>query len=110
MPKLWITSGERGLTAFQTSPAGPSSRRGRRSCRGTPVRVATSKAISLTLRRRKDSRYLNPSEQVKARKADRLMVNITGGPNLTLREVDEAVSMAQSAAYGTPRPPLRRRI
>jgi cell division protein FtsZ len=27
-----------------------------------------------------------------------LLVNITGGPNLTLREVDEAVSMAQSAA------------
>ena len=27
-----------------------------------------------------------------------LLVNITGGPNLALREVDEAVSMAQSAA------------
>jgi cell division protein FtsZ len=27
-----------------------------------------------------------------------LLVNITGGPNLTLHEVDEAVSMAQSAA------------
>jgi cell division protein FtsZ len=27
-----------------------------------------------------------------------LLVNITGGPHLTLREVDEAVSMAQSAA------------
>ena len=27
-----------------------------------------------------------------------LLVNITGGPNLTLREVDEAVSMAQTAA------------
>src|SRR5512138_239671 len=27
-----------------------------------------------------------------------LLVNITGGPNLTLREVDEAVSMAHSAA------------
>jgi NADH-quinone oxidoreductase subunit J len=34
--------------------------------------VAIVAAISLTLRRRKDSRYLDPSEQVKARKADRL--------------------------------------
>lgn len=36
--------------------------------------VAIVAAISLTLRRRKDSRYLNPSEQVKARKADRLRI------------------------------------
>jgi NADH-quinone oxidoreductase subunit J len=36
--------------------------------------VAIIAAIALTLRRRKDSRYLNPSEQVKARKADRLRI------------------------------------
>jgi NADH-quinone oxidoreductase subunit J len=36
--------------------------------------VAIIAAISLTLRRRKDSRYLDPSEQIKARKADRLRI------------------------------------
>jgi NADH-quinone oxidoreductase subunit J len=36
--------------------------------------VAIIAAIALTLRRRKDSRYLNPAEQVKARKADRLRI------------------------------------
>jgi NADH-quinone oxidoreductase subunit J len=34
--------------------------------------VAIIAAIALTLRRRKDSKYSNPSEQVKARKADRV--------------------------------------
>jgi NADH-quinone oxidoreductase subunit J len=36
--------------------------------------VAIVAAISLTLRRRKDSRYINPSEQVRVRKADRLRI------------------------------------
>jgi NADH-quinone oxidoreductase subunit J len=36
--------------------------------------VAIIAAISLTLRRRKDSRYQDPGEQVKARKADRLRI------------------------------------
>jgi NADH-quinone oxidoreductase subunit J len=36
--------------------------------------VAIIAAISLTLRRRKDSRFLDPTEQVKARKADRLRI------------------------------------
>jgi NADH-quinone oxidoreductase subunit J len=36
--------------------------------------VAIIAAISLTLRRRKDSRYIDPSEQIKARKADRLRI------------------------------------
>ena len=36
--------------------------------------VAIIAAIALTLRRRKDSRYQNPSEQVLAKKADRLRV------------------------------------
>jgi NADH-quinone oxidoreductase subunit J len=36
--------------------------------------VAIIAAISLTLRRRKDSHYLDPSEQIRARKADRLRI------------------------------------
>ncbi|MFN0185070.1 MAG: NADH-quinone oxidoreductase subunit J [Aquabacterium sp.] len=36
--------------------------------------VAIIAAIALTLRERKDSRYIDPSEQVKARKADRLRI------------------------------------
>jgi NADH-quinone oxidoreductase subunit J len=36
--------------------------------------VAIVAAIALTLRRRKDSRYLDPGEQVKAKKADRLRI------------------------------------
>ena len=36
--------------------------------------VAIIAAIALTLRRRKDSKYLDPSEQVKVRKADRLKI------------------------------------
>ena len=36
--------------------------------------VAIIAAIALTLRRRKDSRAMNPSEQVKAKKADRLRI------------------------------------
>ena len=36
--------------------------------------VAIIAAIALTLRSRKDSKYLNPSEQVRAKKADRLRI------------------------------------
>jgi NADH-quinone oxidoreductase subunit J len=36
--------------------------------------VAIVAAIALTLRRRKDSRYLNPSEQVRVKKGDRLRI------------------------------------
>ncbi len=36
--------------------------------------VAMIAAIALTLRARKDSKYINPAEQVKARKADRLRI------------------------------------
>lgn len=36
--------------------------------------VAIIAAIALTLRRRKDSRYLDPGQQVKAKKADRLRI------------------------------------
>ena len=36
--------------------------------------VAIIAAIALTLRKRKDSKYLDPSQQVKARKADRMRI------------------------------------
>jgi NADH-quinone oxidoreductase subunit J len=36
--------------------------------------VAMVAAVALTLRKRKDSRYLNPSEQVRAKKADRVRI------------------------------------
>jgi NADH-quinone oxidoreductase subunit J len=36
--------------------------------------LAIVAAIALTLRRRKDTRYIDPAEQIKARKADRLRV------------------------------------
>jgi NADH-quinone oxidoreductase subunit J len=36
--------------------------------------VAIIAAIALTLRRRKDSKYVDPSEQIKARKADRVRI------------------------------------
>jgi NADH-quinone oxidoreductase subunit J len=36
--------------------------------------VAIIAAIALTLRRRKDSKYVNPSDQVRARKADRVRI------------------------------------
>jgi NADH-quinone oxidoreductase subunit J len=36
--------------------------------------VAIIAAITLTLRHRKDSKYQNPAEQVKARKADRVRI------------------------------------
>ena len=36
--------------------------------------VAIIAAIALTLRRRKDSKYIDPAEQVRARKADRLRI------------------------------------
>jgi NADH-quinone oxidoreductase subunit J len=36
--------------------------------------IAIISAIALTLRRRKDSRYLNPAEQVRARKEDRVRI------------------------------------
>ena len=55
--------------------------------------VAIVAAIALTLRRRKDSRYQNPSEQVKAKKADRLRV-------VSMKATTEAPS-AQGSAEGS---------
>jgi NADH-quinone oxidoreductase subunit J len=36
--------------------------------------VAIVAAIALTLRRRKDSRYINPADQIRVKKADRLRI------------------------------------
>ena len=36
--------------------------------------VAIIAAIALTLRRRKDSKYIDPAEQVRAKKADRVRI------------------------------------
>jgi NADH-quinone oxidoreductase subunit J len=53
--------------------------------------VAIIAAIALTLRRRKDSRYLNPAEQIKAKKADRLRI-------VKMQAVIEEVAPAAAAA------------
>jgi NADH-quinone oxidoreductase subunit J len=53
--------------------------------------VAIVAAIALTLRRRKDSRYLNPSLQVRAKKADRLRI-------VKMDPVREQPSVAADAA------------
>jgi NADH-quinone oxidoreductase subunit J len=53
--------------------------------------VAIVAAIALTLRRRKDSRYLNPSVQVRAKKADRLRI-------VKMDPVREQPSVAADAA------------
>ena len=58
--------------------------------------VAIIAAIALTLRKRKDSRYANPSEQVRARKADR--VRIVG-----MAPVVDAVPVAAPAPSAPPR-------
>lgn len=55
--------------------------------------VAIVAAIALTLRRRKDSRYLNPSMQVRAKKADRLRI-------LKMDPVREQAAPAPDAAAG----------
>jgi NADH-quinone oxidoreductase subunit J len=62
--------------------------------------VAIVAAIALTLRRRKDSRYLNPSQQVRAKKADRLRI-VKMAP---VREVPSAtpeVTSAEAAPKGS---------
>jgi NADH-quinone oxidoreductase subunit J len=56
--------------------------------------VAIIAAIALTLRRRKDSRYLDPGQQVKVRKSDRLRI-VSMKP-----EVDAPASPEQSANVG----------
>ena len=40
----------------------------------TLLRIAIVAAIALTLRRRKDSKYLDPAEQVKVKRNDRLRI------------------------------------
>jgi NADH-quinone oxidoreductase subunit J len=51
--------------------------------------VAIVAAIALTLRRRKDSRYINPSEQVRAKKADRVRI-VQMKPVVEVPEANEA--------------------
>jgi len=55
--------------------------------------VAIVAAIALTLRRRKDSRYINPSEQVRAKKADRIRI-------VQMKPVVEAPEAAQAPVQG----------
>ena len=55
--------------------------------------VAIISAIALTLRRRKDSKYSNPSEQVKARKADRVRL-VKLAPSVDTADGAEAVPPA----------------
>jgi len=61
--------------------------------------VAIIAAIALTLRRRKDSRYLNPSEQVRAKKADRLRIikmdAVREAPSVDAAAAAEAASKGQ---------------
>ena len=55
--------------------------------------VAIIAAIALTLRQRKDSRYQDPSEQVKAKKADRMRI-------IKMPPVVEVASAAAAPAEG----------
>jgi NADH-quinone oxidoreductase subunit J len=55
--------------------------------------VAIIAAIALTLRRRKDSRYSDPSQQVKARKADRVKL-VKMGPSRDTADGAEAAPAA----------------
>jgi NADH-quinone oxidoreductase subunit J len=59
--------------------------------------VAIIAAIALTLRRRKDSRYLDPGEQVKAKKADRLRI-------VQMPPVVDAPSVPAAAAEAAAQP------
>jgi len=55
--------------------------------------VAIVAAIALTLRRRKDSRYINPSEQVRAKKADRIRI-------VQMKPVVEAPEASEAPVQG----------
>ena len=61
--------------------------------------VAIVAAIALTLRRRKDSRYLSASEQVKAKKADRL--RIVPMPPVVEQPSVPAVAAAEAQGAGS---------
>ena len=61
--------------------------------------VAIIAAITLTLRRRKDSRYQNPSQQVRARKADRVRV-VKLAPTIELPPAPPEPAAAAAAAGG----------
>ena len=51
--------------------------------------VAIIAAIALTLRKRKDSKYVNPADQVRARKADRVRL-VKMQPTVELPDPDPA--------------------
>ena len=59
--------------------------------------VAIVAAIALTLRRRKDSRYLDPGQQVKAKKADRLRI-VKMSPVIEQPSAPPAAAAAPAAA------------
>ena len=62
--------------------------------------VAIIAAITLTLRQRKDSKYQNPSEQVKARKADRLRI-VKMPPVVDAPAAGAAPTVARETGKGT---------
>lgn len=63
--------------------------------------VAIIAAIALTLRRRKDSRYVNPADQVRVKKADRLrIVQMPAVVEAPAVAPQDAASAAQPAAKG----------
>ena len=59
--------------------------------------VAIIAAIALTLRRRKDSRYLNPGQQVRVKKADRLSI-LKVAPTVATPPSDAPASGPEGAA------------
>jgi NADH-quinone oxidoreductase subunit J len=65
--------------------------------------VAIIAAIALTLRRRKDSKYQNPSDQVKVRAADRVRI-VQMKPEIEVAEV--AVANPPAPAIGAPTTPV----
>src|SRR6478672_10132500 len=75
--------------------------------------VAIIAAISLTLRARKDSKHTDPSEQVKAKKADRVRI-VSMKPEVvprdTASDAAKPVGIGDDGRHGDPRPlPVSRR-
>ena len=59
--------------------------------------VAIIAAIALTLRKRKDSHYQNPSEQVRVKKADRLRV-VKLAPTIEVAVVSNSAPAGDASA------------
>jgi NADH-quinone oxidoreductase subunit J len=64
--------------------------------------VAIIAAIALTLRARKDSRHMDPSEQVRAKKADRLRI-VKVKPTIELPSLPKPPADAAGAAAAAPK-------